>query len=111
MGAPWRRVCANPGTSVEALIDILAVADLVLVMSVNPGFGGQQFITNSLRKVARLVELRKELTAEFMIQVDGGVNNLTGAKLVEAGVDSLVAGNFVFDSPNPQEKIKMLKEL
>ena len=104
-------ISINPGTSVELLVDILPIVDLVLVMSVNPGFGGQQFITNAVNKVLRLVALRKTQNREFLIEVDGGVNDSTGGKLVDAGADCLVAGSYVFGSPDPAGQIKILKAL
>ena len=80
-------------------------------MSVNPGFGGQSFIETSLNKVKKLKKLIRESGSETLIEVDGGVNTETGQALVEAGADALVAGSFVFNSPDPQETIRALKEL
>jgi ribulose-phosphate 3-epimerase len=80
-------------------------------MSVNPGFGGQKFIQNSVEKVKSLVELRTKKNAHFIIEVDGGVNLETGKQLADAGADSLVAGSFVFNSVSPQETITSLKSL
>jgi ribulose-phosphate 3-epimerase len=98
-------VALNPHTPVEVLTDVLADLDLVLIMSVNPGFGGQQFITQALNKVARLVQLRAACGSQALIEIDGGVNLQTGQQLVAAGADVLVAGNYVFSAPNPQQAI------
>lgn len=104
-------VTLNPHTPVSLLEDILYELDMVLLMSVNPGFGGQKFIEHSVKKVSQLKEmiLRKNLST--LIEVDGGVNLETGKRLVEAGADVLVAGNFVFSSKNPIETIHRLKSL
>ena len=104
-------VTLNPHTPVTFLEDILHELDMVLLMSVNPGFGGQKFIEHSLQKVSDLKEmiLRKNLST--LIEVDGGVNLETGKRLVDAGADVLVAGNFVFSSENPIETIRQLKNL
>lgn len=103
-------VAINPSTSVESLIDILYTVDLVLVMSVNPGFGGQKFIENTYNKIMRLVELRNQSYSSFRIEVDGGVNAQNACKLFEAGADVLVAGSAVFKAPSPSEMIKTLKQ-
>lgn len=104
-------VTLNPHTPVSLLEDILPDVDMVLLMSVNPGFGGQRFIEHSVEKTARLKEmiLRKNLST--LIEVDGGVNLETGRRLVEAGADVLVAGSFVFKSPDPARTIRELKEV
>lgn len=104
-------VALNPHTPVSVLEEIAADLDLVLIMSVNPGFGGQKFIPSSVAKVRSLVDLRTKKNASFLIEVDGGVNIETGALLAEAGAQALVAGSFVFNSPNPQETISQLKSL
>ena len=104
-------VALNPHTPVSLLDDIAADLDLVLIMSVNPGFGGQKFIQSSVDKVRSLVELRAKKNASFLIEVDGGVNLETGKKLADAGADALVAGSFVFNSASPQETISKLKSL
>ncbi|GAB2766505.1 ribulose-phosphate 3-epimerase [Salinimicrobium soli] len=104
-------VAINPHTSVELLTDVIKDIDLVLVMSVNPGFGGQSFIENTYKKVKRLKEIIKENGASTMIEVDGGVTNKNAAALVEAGADALVAGSFVFKSEDPKRTIKELKSL
>lgn len=97
-------VALNPATPVETLVDILHAVDMVLIMSVNPGFGGQKFIPRALDKVRRL----RALTPDLLIQVDGGVNAETGAKLVAAGADVLVAGSYVFGAAEPREAIHSL---
>lgn len=104
-------VALNPHTPVHVLEEIAADLDLVLIMSVNPGFGGQKFIHSSVDKVRSLVELRTRKNASFIIEVDGGVNMETGRLLAEAGADALVAGSFVFNSASPQETISNLKSL
>lgn len=104
-------VALNPHTPVSVLEEIAADLDLVLIMSVNPGFGGQKFIPHSVEKVRSLVELRTRKNATFIIEVDGGVNMETGKLLAEAGAEALVAGSFVFNSASPQETISNLKSL
>jgi len=104
-------VALNPHTPISVLEEIAMDLDLVLIMSVNPGFGGQKFIQNSVEKVTKLVELRKAKNARFIIEIDGGVNLETGKQLADAGADALVAGSFVFNSASPQETITMLKSL
>lgn len=100
-----------PATPVSTLVDIIQDLDLVLVMSVNPGFGGQPFIPHSIRKVAELRRLVEETGSKAEIEVDGGVNLETGALLAEAGADVLVAGSFVFNARNPVETISRLTDL
>ena len=102
-------VVLNPHTSVDHLIDIIEDVDLVLLMSVNPGFGGQKFIENTFNKVASLRELIDQSNSEALIQVDGGVSIDNYKELVETGVDVLVAGNAVFKSENPAQTIEALK--
>jgi ribulose-phosphate 3-epimerase len=104
-------VCLNPHTPISVLEDIIAELDMVLLMSVNPGFGGQQFITNTCNKVSQLKDLLKEKNPECLIEVDGGVNYETGKMLLDAGTDVLVAGSFIFGSENPKEIISRLKNL
>lgn len=104
-------VCLNPHTPVHLLEDVINDVDMVLIMSVNPGFGGQVFIENSYQKVSRLKELILAKNASSQIEVDGGVNFETGKKLYEAGADILVAGSFVFQSDQPLETINHFKEL
>jgi len=95
-------VVVNPATRVDLLTDILPMVHHVLVMSVNPGFGGQKFIEFSLKKIARLAELRQELGLAFRIEVDGGVAHDTVARIVQAGAELLVAGNAVFGAGQPE---------
>lgn len=104
-------VTLNPATPVCLLKDIISELDLVLLMSVNPGFGGQKFIPQVLNKAKELRKLIDASGAHALIEVDGGVNDRTGAQLKEAGVDILVAGNYVFKAPNPQAAIKCLHDL
>ncbi|MCG8578887.1 MAG: ribulose-phosphate 3-epimerase [Bacteroidales bacterium] len=104
-------VTLNPHTPISVLEDIVAELDLVLLMSVNPGFGGQKFIENTYNKVEQLKELILKKNSRALIQVDGGVDNTNAAQLVEKGADVLVAGSYVFKSANPEETIKGLKEL
>ena len=104
-------VALNPHTNVIHLEDTIQDIDLALVMSVNPGFGGQSFIENTYSKVEKLKEMILRKNSSAMIQVDGGVTNKNAKKLVEAGADVLVAGSYVFKSPNPDNTIKELKNL
>lgn len=104
-------VTLNPATPVSLLVDIITEVDMVLLMSVNPGFGGQSFIKNTVKKVIELKKLIKESGSKALIEVDGGVNELTGKMLADAGADILVAGNYIFKSENPKERIKILKNL
>lgn len=102
-------VAINPHTSVTLLEDVINDVDLVLVMSVNPGFGGQKFIERTYRKLHWLKEIIAENEASCLVEVDGGVNNENALKLVEAGADVLVAGNYVFGASNPLEAILSLR--
>ena len=104
-------VALNPHTPVNVLEDIIQDVDMVLLMTVNPGFGGQKFIEHSIQKVQRLKELIQKSGSHALIEVDGGVNHETAPRLVEAGVDVLVAGSYVFGAENPEQRIKELKEL
>jgi ribulose-phosphate 3-epimerase len=104
-------VTLNPATPVALLKDIIKDVYMVLLMSVNPGFGGQKFIEHTVEKVRELRQLIDSTGAQTLIEVDGGVNLETGYKLVEAGADALVAGNSVFGAANPQEMIHQLKNL
>lgn len=104
-------VTLNPATPVEFLRDIITEVDMVLLMSVNPGFGGQKFIPQILDKTRRLRQLIKGTGSEALIQIDGGVNLETGRQLVDAGADILVAGSFVFNSPTPSATIAALSSL
>ncbi len=102
-------VVLNPSTPVETLADLVGDFDFVLLMSVNPGFGGQSFIPRTLDKIRRLDALRTERQVPFMIEVDGGVGMKNAAELVRAGADVLVAGNAVFKAPDPAQAIKELQ--
>lgn len=104
-------VALNPHTPICLLEDILPDLDMVLIMSVNPGFGGQKFIQNSLRKVEALREMAERLNPDVMIEVDGGVDDETAPKLVEAGADILVSGNYIFKSSDPIQTIEGLKAI
>lgn len=104
-------VVLNPATPVSVLEDIIQDCDLVMLMSVNPGYGGQAFIPHTLEKIKRLVDLRERTGSRCLIEVDGGVNRSTGKKLMEAGADVLVAGTAVFGAADPIEEIEILKKL
>ena len=104
-------VALNPHTSVDLLVDILPMLDVVLIMSVNPGFGGQKFIHSTLNKVKKLKSLIVDLDCDTLIEIDGGVNLETGAALAKSGADALVAGSFVFNSNDPKQTISDLKKL
>lgn len=103
-------VTLNPATSVDLLDEILSEVDMVLVMSVNPGFGGQKFIPASLAKIRRLKQKMNRLDRQVLIEVDGGVNQETAPQLIEAGVDVLVAGSAVFGSADMKATIAALKQ-
>lgn len=104
-------VALNPHTPVHLLEDIIADIDLVCIMSVNPGFGGQSFIENTYAKVVQLKELITKKRASTKIEIDGGVTIHNAKKLIDAGADVLVAGSFVFKSENPKQTIKNLKSV
>ena len=104
-------VSLNPHTPVSLLEDVIEDIDVVLLMSVNPGFGGQSFIEQTINKVDKLKKLIMESNSHTLSEIDGGVNFETGKRLVNAGADALVAGSFVFNSPDPEANIKGLKEL
>ncbi len=104
-------VTLNPTTPVETLTDIIGELALVLLISVEPGFGGQPFITNTLNKVRRLKRLRDESGSRAIIEVDGGVNEKTGRLLGEAGADLLVAGSYVFGSPDMAAAVRSLQSI
>jgi len=104
-------VTLNPSTSVSTLEDVIADVDMVLLMSVNPGFGGQQFIENTIAKVQRLRRLIDDSGSHALIEVDGGVQAQTAPRLVQAGVDVLVSGSYVFKADDPKAVIASLKEL
>ena len=104
-------VAINPHTPVDVLNEILNEIDLVCIMSVNPGFGGQKFITNTFNKVKKLKELKEKNNNNFLIEIDGGVNIDNAKDLIDSGADVLVAGSSVFKSKNPIETIKKLKQI
>jgi ribulose-phosphate 3-epimerase len=104
-------VALNPSTPVNTLEDIIGDVDMVLLMSVNPGFGGQKFIERTIDKVKALRQMIDATGKEVLIEVDGGVQGETAPRLVKAGVDVLVSGSYVFKSENPLATIESLKEL
>ncbi|MCQ2233545.1 MAG: ribulose-phosphate 3-epimerase [Paludibacteraceae bacterium] len=104
-------VALNPHTPISLLEEVIEDIDVVMLMSVNPGFGGQKFINNTLDKVSRAKELILRKNSKAIIEVDGGVNLETGAKLISAGADALVAGSFVFGAKDPLDTIAKLKAL
>ena len=104
-------VTLNPHTPVCLLEDIIRDVDMVLLMTVNPGFGGQAFIEHSIDKVKMLREMIERTGSKALIEVDGGVNGKTAPRLAEAGVNVMVAGSYVFGAENPEQRIKELKSL
>ncbi|HMV10997.1 MAG TPA: ribulose-phosphate 3-epimerase [Cyclobacteriaceae bacterium] len=104
-------VAVNPHTSVSALENTIADIDLICMMSVNPGFGGQKFIENTYQKVKQLKELIRQTGSKALIEIDGGVNLANAKPLKEAGADVLVAGNFVFSASDPKSVISQLKSV
>lgn len=104
-------VALNPSTPISMLEDVIADIDMVLLMSVNPGFGGQKFIENTINKTRRLKQLIKESGSKALIEVDGGVNATTAPRLVGAGADILVSGSYIFKSPDPIKTISELSQL
>ncbi|MCU0342269.1 MAG: ribulose-phosphate 3-epimerase [Ignavibacterium sp.] len=104
-------VVINPATPVSALRDIIEYIDLLLIMTVNPGFGGQSFISNSERRIAEAVDLRKKMNAKFLIEVDGGINKNTIRSVLKAGCDVFVAGSAIFHSDNIPAATTELKNL
>lgn len=104
-------VTLNPSTPLCMLEDVIKDVDMVLIMSVNPGFGGQAFIENTIDKVKRLRRLIEESSSKALIEVDGGVQSQTAPRLVEAGVDVLVSGSYIFKSKDPAATIHDLKQL
>ena len=102
-------VALNPHTSVEALRNVINDLDIVLIMSVNPGFGGQKFIENTYRKVKEIRQLADASNKKILIEIDGGVNGENAALLIKAGANMLVAGSYVFNSKNPIQTIQSLK--
>lgn len=103
-------VSLNPGTSLSVIEEILPIVDLVLIMSVNPGFGGQKFIESSYTKIDRLASIREESDLSFLIQVDGGVNVKNAGLLMQAGADVLVAGSAIFSTKNRAAAIRALRQ-
>tara|TARA_B100000579_G_scaffold434752_1_gene456361 strand:- start:30327 stop:30980 length:654 start_codon:yes stop_codon:yes gene_type:complete len=104
-------IAINPHTPIHAIEEVLNNVDLICVMSVNPGFGGQSFIENTYQKIKILKEKKDALQSQFLIEVDGGVNQKNATKLIEKGADILVAGSSVFKSDNPRKAISDLKKL
>ena len=104
-------VVLNPATPVEVLEDILYVVDYVLIMSVNPGFGGQKFIPNSLKRIGKLARTRQERGLGFKIEIDGGVSAVNTAEIVRAGCDWLVSGSAVFNSADPVAAVKEMQQI
>lgn len=104
-------VALNPHTHVNVLEDVIQDLDMVCIMSVNPGFGGQSFIENTYQKVRKLKEMIRSKNATTLIEIDGGVTNTNAEKLVKAGADVLVAGSYVFKSEDPMQTVKDLKAL
>lgn len=104
-------IAVNPHTPVSLLKEVIHETDLVCLMSVNPGFGGQKFIENTYQKIRELKQLIKERNSTALIEIDGGVNEANAPTLRQAGADVLVAGNFVFTSPDPKSTIQRLKAL
>jgi ribulose-phosphate 3-epimerase len=104
-------IVLNPSTPVSTLADVLDIADYVLIMSVNPGFGGQRFIPNALRKVRRLDAWRKESGLQLPIEIDGGINMENLGDVVRAGVDWVVAGSLVFHSEDPEATVRQMQQI
>ena len=104
-------VTLNPHTPVNVLEDIIQDVDMVLLMTVNPGFGGEKFIEQAIEKVKKLKNLIEKTGSKALIEVDGGVNAETGKRLVEAGTDVLVAGSYIFGTEDPEGRISLLKGL
>ncbi len=104
-------VAINPHTNISLLSDVIADIDLVCMMSVNPGFGGQKFIENTFEKIVKLKQMITEKNSKALIEIDGGVDLNNYQKLIGCGADVLVAGNTVFSSSNPSETISKLKKI
>lgn len=104
-------VAINPHTSIKTLENVIEQIDLICVMSVNPGFGGQKFIENTYKKIRELKKMIQDAGSKALIEIDGGVNQDNAKLLMDAGADVLVAGNFVFSASNPKEVIQRLKSL
>ena len=98
-----------PSTPAEALVEVLPLVDMVLVMTVNPGFGGQELIPRCLRKVEALDRMRRSGGHQFLIEVDGGINRGTVQSALNAGADVIVAGSAVFNAPDPSEEVALLR--
>ena len=104
-------VAINPHTPINLLKEVINDLDMVCIMSVNPGFGGQRFIENTYKKIEELDKLRQKTENNFLIEVDGGVNDKNYSKLIKSGADVLVAGSFVFNSSEPINTISKLKHI
>ena len=104
-------VAINPHSSINLLKEVINDLDMVCIMSVNPGFGGQRFIENTYKKIEELDKLRQKIENNFLIEVDGGVNDENYSKLIKSGADVLVAGSFVFNSNEPINTISKLKHI
>ena len=104
-------IVLNPATPVALLEDVIDVTDFVLIMSVNPGFGGQEFIPNSLKKIRELARMRRERRLEFAIEIDGGVSHDNIESIVQAGCNWLVAGSHVFHSADPAATVKDMQQI
>ena len=104
-------IAIKPNTKVEELIDYLPKLDYVLVMSVEPGFGGQSFMPIAIDKIKELKELRTKMNLNYLISVDGGINNQTGKLVVDAGVDFAVVGSYLLDKVDPVKKLELLKNI
>ncbi len=104
-------IALNPLTPVSIIEDAVHYVDYVLIMSVSPGFGGQKFIPSTIEKIVRLDKIRKERKLNFLIEIDGGINDTKIISLKKAGVDIFVAGSYIFKDANPSEKLKKIKEL
>lgn len=104
-------VTINPGTPVSAIEPVLSLVDMVLVMTVNPGFGGQKFLPECLEKVTALAEIRRSKGYTYEIEVDGGVTDQTIGACRDAGADVFVAGSYIYDAENPAERIQALKDV
>lgn len=102
-------IALNPATPVETIYDLIPDLDFVLIMSVNPGFGGQKFLTSAYEKIRKLRKIADEKNPALLIEVDGGINNIIAPKLIEAGADILVAGSYIFGQTDYQKQIKSLK--
>lgn len=102
-------ISIKPNTKVDTIKELLPYIDQVLVMSVEPGFGGQAFIEDSLHKIKELSELKSSLSNDVLIAVDGGINNVTGKQCADAGANVLIAGSYIFNADNPRKRIASLK--